>query len=281
MSDTPRRILGKFLAMTFAFVVCSYFALSAAAAQTTQPQSAQASAPMGCDPSPAPVLADFSNPPNLDTFKRQLVYYRCAQYDADIAAVLGDAKQWVALRAPQVANPAIILDIDETSLSNWAEIKADDFGYIGGGSCDLSKKDQPCGDEAWEASEEAPAIAPTRDLYRLARCIDADASCKKIDVFFITGRRDSQEKTKGKTPAEWTLENLIKAGYEGMTADHLHMRPTNSDGPVAPYKSGARAEIEDAFKVTIIANVGDQISDLAGGHAERTFKVPNPFYFIP
>jgi acid phosphatase len=28
----------------------------------------------------------------------------------------------------------------------------------------------------------------------------------------------------------------------------------------------------------IIANMGDQASDLAGGHAEKTFKLPNPFY---
>jgi hypothetical protein len=32
-----------------------------------------------------------------------------------------------------VANPAIVLDIDETSLSNWPEIPADEFGYIGDG----------------------------------------------------------------------------------------------------------------------------------------------------
>jgi hypothetical protein len=31
----------------------------------------------------------------------------------------------------------------------------------------------------------------------------------------------------------------------------------------------------------IIANLGDQASDLAGGCAERGFKLPNPFYFIP
>ena len=29
-----------------------------------------------------------------------------------------------------------------------------------------------------------------------------------------------------------------------------------------------------------IANVGDQPSDLAGGYAERTFLLPNPFYRI-
>jgi acid phosphatase len=45
-----------------------------------------------------------------------------------------------------------------------------------------------------------------------------------------------------------------------------------------PFKSGARAEIENTG-YAIIANVGDQRSDL-GGHAECTFKVPNPYYVI-
>jgi hypothetical protein len=29
-----------------------------------------------------------------------------------------------------------------------------------------------------------------------------------------------------------------------------------------------------------VVNLGDQESDLDGGHAERAFKLPNPFYFI-
>jgi len=28
----------------------------------------------------------------------------------------------------------------------------------------------------------------------------------------------------------------------------------------------------------IVVNIGDQMSDLDGGFAERTFKLPNPFY---
>jgi hypothetical protein len=59
------------------------------------------------------------------------------------------------------------------------------------------------------------------------------------------------------------------------------MRPANSVGPVAAYETCARADIEKRFSATIIANIGDQQSGLSGGHAERTFKVPNPFYFIP
>jgi HAD superfamily, subfamily IIIB (Acid phosphatase) len=32
---------------------------------------------------------------------------------------------------------------------------------------------------------------------------------------------------------------------------------------------------------TILVNVGDRDSDLAGGHARRAFKLPNPMYYIP
>jgi len=31
----------------------------------------------------------------------------------------------------------------------------------------------------------------------------------------------------------------------------------------------------------IILNVGDQESDFKGGYAERTFKLPNPVYYLP
>jgi acid phosphatase len=41
-----------------------------------------------------------------------------------------------------------------------------------------------------------------------------------------------------------------------------------------------RAAIEDEG-YTIVANVGDQPSDLEGGHAERAFLLPNPFYRVP
>ena len=49
---------------------------------------------------------------------------------------------------------------------------------------------------------------------------------------------------------------------------------------MAPYKTWVRGEIE-AQGYTIIANVGDQWSDLENGYAERVFKLPNPFYMIP
>ena len=274
MADARHRLAAArrlLLGAALVLVVYAGFAAGAAFAQ----------APDGCSPPPAPQAVDFSNAPNLDLIKAQILYYRCTRYDADIAAVVGEAKRWVALRAPQVANPAIVLDIDETSLSNWPRIYKDGYAYFAGGPCNLDKSGEACGDGEWQASEKAPAIEPTLELYKLARCIAGESACRKIEVFFVTGRHVSDRRIDGKTPTEWTLDNLEKVGYAGLSPDHLYLRPANSNGPVAPYKSGARADIETRFNVTIIANVGDQESDLAGGHAERTFKLPNPFYFIP
>jgi hypothetical protein len=46
------------------------------------------------------------------------------------------------------------------------------------------------------------------------------------------------------------------------------------------YKSATRAHIE-SLGYDIVANFGDQYSDLKGGHADRAVKLPNPNYFLP
>ena len=46
------------------------------------------------------------------------------------------------------------------------------------------------------------------------------------------------------------------------------------------YKSGTRAHIESEG-YDIIANFGDQYSDLSGGYAAKGFKLPNPMYYLP
>jgi hypothetical protein len=46
------------------------------------------------------------------------------------------------------------------------------------------------------------------------------------------------------------------------------------------YKSGTRAYIESQG-FDIVANFGDQFSDLNGGSADRGFKDPQPMYFLP
>ena len=46
------------------------------------------------------------------------------------------------------------------------------------------------------------------------------------------------------------------------------------------YKAATRAHIE-SLGYDIVANFGDQYSDLKGGSADRTFKMPNPNYYLP
>jgi hypothetical protein len=224
---------------------------------------AHAQIPPGCNPPPRPV--QLQAPLNLGQLKHQLVHYRCTRYDAELAKVLHEARAWVEQRASHVARPALVLDIDETSLSNWEQILHNDFGFIAEGDCDLSSR-RACGQGAWERSAQAIAIGPTLDLFNSARR-------RNVAVFFITGRRDAWGERAG------TETNLHRVGYDGWTG--LYLRPRESQEPsVAPYKTGARRDIERQG-YTIIANVGDQWSDLANGHAERRFKLPNPFYFIP
>ena len=49
---------------------------------------------------------------------------------------------------------------------------------------------------------------------------------------------------------------------------------------MVPYKSGARRAVERRG-YTILANLGDQRSDLKGGYSERTYKLPNVIYRTP
>src|SRR5262249_33976577 len=227
----------------------------------TQPAAA---APAGC-PAPAAPQLDSTSPTNLGKLKLMLREYRCERYDEEVAAVLARARSWVEERALQVEKPAIVLDIDETSLSNWEQILHNDFGSIPGGECDLSSR-AACGTGAWELLAAAPAIEPTLALFNAAKS-------KGVAVFFVTGRLD-----KGQERAATEL-NLKRAGYSGW--DGLYMRDPHAPRPsVAEYKRDARIDIESKGYM-IIANVGDQDSDLDLGHAEQTFKIPNPFYFIP
>ena len=145
---------------------------------------------------------------------------------------------------------ALVLDIDETSLSNYEAIKADNFTF-GPNS------------QAEATNETGTVIAPTLELFNLAKQ-------KGVAVFFITGRR---ENTRAHTES-----NLKREGYDGW--QQLVLKPDASTDTTVQYKSGARAAIEQQG-YRIIANVGDQYSDLAGGHEDVGFKLANPFYFLP
>ena len=238
-------------------ILCAWlFAQSAAFAET----------PAGCGAA-LPRVASSTAPAasNLAAFKQQLIRYRCTRYDAELARVDRAAEAWIARRAAHVTRPALVLDIDETSLSNWPVMYHNDFAYFRDGDCDLNST-RACGQAAWERSEAATAIAPTLALFNAAKRAG-------VAVFFVTGRRENAPESAA------TEGNLRKAGYDGWSG--IYLRPPEShEASVAIYKGAARAKIE-ALGYRIIANVGDQQSDLALGHAERRFKLPNPFYTVP
>jgi acid phosphatase len=219
-----------------------------------------------CDrPAIEPPLHAASQPGNLGVLKLRLLRYACSDaYDRDVRRALKRATSYLERRAHRVRRPAIVLDIDETALSNWPEIVANDFGYIPEGSCDAMPQG-PCGWRAWVKAAKAEPIKPTLNLFKAARA-------KGVAVFFLTGRRDRPNERAA------TERNLREAGYDSWAA--LLMRsPDDHRSSAASYKAAERAQIE-AQGYRIIVNVGDQQSDLDGGHAERGFLVPNPFYFI-
>jgi predicted secreted acid phosphatase len=207
---------------------------------------------------------DLAQPANVgDAKTAATAYHNSGAYQRDITAVTAAAGAWLGERAPQVDRPALVLDIDDTALTNWEVIVADDFGRVFGGPCD-ALPEGPCGWVAWDLRAATPAITQTLALFEEARDLG-------VAVFFITGRDESQRAA--------TEQNLAAAGY----GDHqgLHMEPVGAHyASAADFKAPQRAGIE-AQGFTIVANMGDQPSDLAGGHAERTFLLPNPFYRIP
>ena len=138
-----------------------------------------------CRKTYSPQTLDVTQPINLGQLKLQLYFYACSgAYDSDVAKVLADAQTYVAKRAGEVTNPALVLDIDETSLSNLPQMLADDFGYIPNSPCD-DLPDGPCGFNDWMMKPHAKALkglSPSLMRQRLAalRCFSSPvaSSCR-------------------------------------------------------------------------------------------------------
>lgn len=191
-------------------------------------------------------------PANIYPLKLELrAYVDSGHYMQDIAAVSARANAWLEERAPRKTNGerlAIVFDLDETLLFNWPHISRNDFGYV------------PDVWNAWVEKAEALPIEPVREVYRAARRLG-------VDVVFITGRRE-----RDRFATEKNLRAIACGEYVALIC-----KPNAAKGTSAAFKTAARERLTKEGW-TIVANVGDQESDLAGGFAERTFKVPNPFY---
>lgn len=198
----------------------------------------------------------WAEPSNLTLVKKDIIsYHDSGAYEKELTAVITQAQQFIhqeIKKQPNSGKFALVLDIDETSLSNYKHMIRRDFTA---NKAEIHKE---------IIAADAPAIKPMLNLYN-------DALKHGIKVFFVTGRSTDE--------GQATEKNLKEAGYRNWSG--LYLRPTTYKEPsIIPFKSQARAQIAQQGYV-IIASIGDQFSDIRGGYAKKGFKLPNPYYYLP
>jgi hypothetical protein len=178
------------------------------------------------------------------------------------------------------SSKAIVLDVDDTTLATWNYEVFSNWAF------------NPTTNAEFVNDQKFPAVPGMVDLV-------SAAARAGYSIFFLTGRPAVQEAA--------TLGNLTHdgigqdAGYPQPTTlndgeDGLFTKPTVPNYPdylkaacagdpggsctTSHYKTAVRAHIE-SLGYDIVANFGDQFSDLVGGYADHTYKMPNPNYFLP
>jgi predicted secreted acid phosphatase len=171
-----------------------------------------------------------------------------AAYEKSITAGFAKATRLLdAQLAEHPKKPTVVLDIDETTLSNWACLDAADFNLSGLATC---------------------VIGSSSKAFPAAQAFIKHARAKHVAIAFVTGAPAAL------CPAR--RKNLIAQGIKAPFSITCKPASYTTDSLV-PYKSGARKAIVKQG-ATIVLNVGDQQSDLAGGAARKTLKLPNPIY---
>ena len=233
---------------------------------------------------------------NIDVLRQQLRNYYGdplgsgtfapdGNYAKEAQSVAAAGTRWIS--APHHTGPhetgkvkAILLDVDDTSLATWNYEIFSNWAY------------NPTTNADYVLGQKFPAVPGMVDLVKTAER-------EGYAIFFLTGRGAAQEQA---TLGNLTADGVgVDAGYPKPTAlsngeDGLFTKPAVADYPdylkqacaadpngsctTIHYKSATRAHIE-SLGYDIVANFGDQFSDLKGGFADRTFKVPNPNYYLP
>ncbi|MBB4685583.1 HAD family acid phosphatase [Amycolatopsis jiangsuensis] len=187
-------------------------------------------------------------------------YSDTSRFTADTKRVVADAKRKLTHQLGRVDDPAIVLDVDDTSEVTYGWEADNDFGF------DPVKQQQAIDDGTFTANK------PVLELTNWA-------AQHGVKVYFLTGRTEPQ--------GPQSLKNLANEGYP--TPAGAYFKPATTapdylpcglDCDTVQYKSGTRAHIESTG-ATIVLNVGDQFSDLEGGHATYPVKLPNPMYYLP
>ncbi|WP_031024018.1 HAD family acid phosphatase [Streptomyces sp. NRRL WC-3725] len=193
-------------------------------------------------------------------------------YAKDLARIDADAKSYIDKAARKARHkgekPAVVFDVDDTLLLSLDYEKRYNYTYNSSTWNDYVNR------------ADRPAVFGSPELVRYA-------ASKGVEVFYNSGLSEAQR--------AGAVENLKKVGADvNLDAGHMFLKdkanppaylkdcatPGTWNCTTVQYKSGTRQHIEDDLGYEIIANFGDQYSDLDGGHADRTYKLPNPTYFV-
>ncbi|MGW4489076.1 HAD family acid phosphatase [Amycolatopsis sp. NPDC004368] len=183
-----------------------------------------------------------------------------SRFATDTQRIVADAKRYLTQKLGKVKNPAIVLDVDDTSEVTYGWEADNDFGF------DPVKQQQAIDNGTFVANKPVLQLANW-------------AAQRGVKVYFLTGRSTAQ--------GPQSLKNLAGEGYPapagaffkpaGTAPDYL---PCGLTCTTIQYKSGTRAHIQ-ATGAHIVLNLGDQFSDLEGGYADHPVKLPNPMYYLP
>ena len=157
-------------------------------------------------------IALAGEPANLGPHKDELfAYQKSGEYDRDITTVAAKARSWLEERAAKRAageRLIVIFDLDETLLSNWAQLEAEKFGGTAASWM------------AWWGSAKCSAIEPVRAVYDAARRLG-------VEVIFITGRPE-----RARAPTEQNLRGIGCGDYAALIC-----KPNDSKDTMEKFKT--------------------------------------------
>ncbi|KAK9066205.1 hypothetical protein SSX86_013526 [Deinandra increscens subsp. villosa] len=146
-----------------------------------------------------------------------------------------------------------VFDVDETTLSNVPLLATTGWQLMAENSVE------------WFAKGESPAIPGPLKLYKKLVKLG-------FKIVFLTGL--------SKDFTEIRIRNLKAAGYTKW--EKLILKKVDDNRGAVAYKSSERKALEEEGGYRIRGNMGDQWSDLVGTNTgDRTFKLPNPMYYVP
>jgi hypothetical protein len=194
-----------------------------------------------------------------------------SNYAKEASSVAADGARWLATgwRGKSAGMKAVVIDVDDTTLATWNYEIYSNWDY------------NPTTNGDFVTNERFPAVPG------MVTMVD-QAKAEGYAIIVITGRPATQQAV--------TVGNLTKVGYPA--PDLTFTKPAVAEYPLYlqtacaveiaalkscttdHYKAATRGYIE-SLGYDIVANFGDQFSDFTGGFEDRTFKMPNPNYFLP